>query len=93
MDQEVIQILHGMTKYSVTLTNNGTCSQSDLVVSCLMFAGPEPRDEKKIRLINDGSECLINNGKPVVKDNPIKFKYATTEKVEFTLIRARFNYS
>ncbi|KAK1259153.1 hypothetical protein QJS04_geneDACA015422 [Acorus gramineus] len=89
VDQELIN----NSEYKVTLTNNCICSQSNLLLSCAAFKGPEPGFEDKVKVVNGGSDCLINDGQPVFKDYPIMFKYTAAEKIKFNPISSQINCS
>ncbi|KAK1281605.1 hypothetical protein QJS10_CPB22g00523 [Acorus calamus] len=90
---KVYQELINNSEYKVTLTNNCICSQSNLLLSCAAFKGPEPGDEDKVKVANGSSDCLIKDGLPVFKDYPITFKYTAAEKIEFNPISSQINCS
>ncbi|KAK1306961.1 hypothetical protein QJS10_CPA10g01644 [Acorus calamus] len=51
---KVDQELTTNSEYKVTLTNSCTCSQSNLLLSCTSFKGPEPGFEDKVKVVNGG---------------------------------------
>ncbi|KAK1306958.1 hypothetical protein QJS10_CPA10g01643 [Acorus calamus] len=55
--------------------------------------GPEPGFEDKVKVVDGGSNCLINDGQPIFKDSPIIFKYTAAEKIVFNPISSQINCS
>ncbi|KAG7026828.1 Protein TAPETUM DETERMINANT 1, partial [Cucurbita argyrosperma subsp. argyrosperma] len=79
--------IHGMTEWNVTISNNCLCSQSEVKLDCKGFQTTKSIDPS-ILAVTD-TECLVNNGLPIFKSNPVIFTYAQDPKFDFKLISSQ----
>ncbi|KAL6659838.1 hypothetical protein ACP70R_002667 [Stipagrostis hirtigluma subsp. patula] len=74
---------HGQPVYGVIVANTCRCAQSDLKVACGGFNTTLAVDPSKLRPVDGGDLCLVNDGAPVVIDRDVIFSYAWSEKFRF----------
>ncbi|XP_038896903.1 TPD1 protein homolog 1-like [Benincasa hispida] len=73
--------VNGKQEWRATITNNCVCSQYSVKFDCNGFNSVEKVDESILMVA--GSECLVNNGQPMFKSNPISFTYAWDNAFSF----------
>ncbi|KAE9610466.1 hypothetical protein Lal_00006219 [Lupinus albus] len=74
--------IQGKPEWSVTVTNNCECGQSQVILNCRGYKTVEPVDPN-ILTYSGTDYCLINYGKPINKQ-PVSFKYAWDQAFSMT---------
>ncbi|KAG4931376.1 hypothetical protein AAZX31_17G204500 [Glycine max] len=64
--------MQGKPEWNVTITNNCSCVQKNVILSCNGFQSVEQIDPSLLKISPNG--CLVNDGQPIYTD-AIKFKY------------------
>nr|XP_027188883.1 protein TAPETUM DETERMINANT 1-like isoform X2 [Cicer arietinum] len=79
---------HGMPVWSVNITNNCICTQSQLKLNCKGFQTYLSVDPE---ILGDPSndECLVNQGEPIYYAKPLNFAYAWDPKFPFQPIYSK----
>uniref|UniRef100_A0A0D9XQF7 LGC1 n=1 Tax=Leersia perrieri TaxID=77586 RepID=A0A0D9XQF7_9ORYZ len=87
------KVVGGKPEYQVTISNECSCPEGDVVVSCLDGV-PSGVDPSKIHVAGkDSGLCLVNNGLQIVKGSPVVFTYVASQPIflEFNTASPRCN--
>ncbi|XP_058215374.1 uncharacterized protein LOC131326564 [Rhododendron vialii] len=72
------RVVGGLPEWDVVINNTCKCPQTDVVLNCVGFSAISAQADPKIFLIV-GNLCLVNDGKPITKGEPVKFKVVVKE--------------
>uniref|UniRef100_A0A0E0ME02 LGC1 n=1 Tax=Oryza punctata TaxID=4537 RepID=A0A0E0ME02_ORYPU len=81
------RVVGGLPEFRVTIGNECSCPEGDVVLSCLDGV-PAGVDRSKIHVaVNDGL-CLVNDGLQIVKGSPVVFTYAASAPISLSFDNA-----
>ncbi|BAT13274.1 Os11g0224301, partial [Oryza sativa Japonica Group] len=82
------RVVGGLPEFQVTIGNECSCPEGDVVLSCLDGV-PAGVDRSKIHAAG-GSDglCLVNDGLQIVKGSPVVFTYAASAPVSLAFDNA-----
>uniref|UniRef100_A0A0E0BGV8 LGC1 n=1 Tax=Oryza glumipatula TaxID=40148 RepID=A0A0E0BGV8_9ORYZ len=82
------RVVGGLPEFQVTIGNECSCPEGDVVLSCLDGV-PAGVDRSKIHAAG-GSDglCLVNDGLQIVKGSPVVFTYAASAPISLAFDNA-----
>ncbi|EAY80404.1 hypothetical protein EE612_054302 [Oryza sativa] len=81
------RVVGGLPEFQVTIGNECSCPEGDVVVSCLDGV-PAGVDRSKIHTAGSDGLCLVNDGLQIVKGSPVVFTYATSAPISLAFDNA-----
>ncbi|BAT13263.1 uncharacterized protein [Oryza sativa Japonica Group] len=74
------RVVGGLPEFQVTIGNECSCPEGDVVLSCLDGV-PAGIDRSKIHAAGSDGLCLVNDGLQIVKGSPVVFTYAASAPI------------
>ncbi|KAJ0972554.1 hypothetical protein J5N97_020513 [Dioscorea zingiberensis] len=85
------RVVEGDSEYEVTVSNNcNNCTALNVHLQCFGLSSVEPVDQKAIQPVAGTNRCIVNEGKPIPPDSPVKFKYAWRTPQDFPVVSYEF---
>uniref|UniRef100_A0A0E0BGW7 LGC1 n=1 Tax=Oryza glumipatula TaxID=40148 RepID=A0A0E0BGW7_9ORYZ len=81
------RVVGGLPEFQVTIGNECSCPEGDVVLSCLDGV-PAGVDRSKIHAAGSDGLCLVNDGLQIVKGSPVVFTYAASAPISLAFDNA-----
>ncbi|GAB4832627.1 hypothetical protein Ancab_006645 [Ancistrocladus abbreviatus] len=83
------RVVEGVPEYRVIISNQCSCSQSNLIVKCFDLPTVEPVNPAILKVM--GQTCLVNSGKPIVRGKPVVFEYAFLQPTDLIPLSSKLS--
>ncbi|PVH66016.1 hypothetical protein PAHAL_1G127200 [Panicum hallii] len=82
------KVVEGQPQFQVTIGNQCSCPQAEVMVSCFGLPSIGTVDKTKIHVV-DSELCGVAYGGPIAKGSPMIFTYAKMTPQDFPVISAK----